>query len=200
MLKVVFIITALLLFSSCRWIEGMDTPYTMFANFEVPEGTPVFKQGYRDGCSTLFYARGNAFYRWKHEYRYNPKMHQNPEYRFGYKRGMSYCFNTIVPGVTSWDRHLMYYKDDSMMAKNYNDTGMFGGALGVPGETSNGLSNVLQAFWGTGENSVMGGNILWAGGSKGQFFGQSQSGDYEGITGWNSDYKGMDSGYKGLNW
>lgn len=183
-MRIIFIITLLLFFSSCKWFDAASTPYTKFANFKVPKGTPAFRQGYRDGCSTLFYARGNAFYRWKHAYRYNPKMHHNPEYRFGYKRGMSYCFNTIVPGVTSWDRHILYYKDDSMMAKNYNKTGMFSnGGLGAPGESS-GLSNVLKTFWGTGENSVMGGNILWAGGSKGQFFGQSQNNEYNGLVGW----------------
>ncbi len=196
----IILLTLLLFFNSCRWFENAETPYTMFANFKVPEGTPVFKQGYRDGCSTLFYARGNAFYRWKHKYRYNPKMHHNPEYRFGYKRGLSYCFNTIVPGVTSWDRHLYYYKDDSMMASDYNKTGIWGEGLGVAGE-SKGLSNVLTTFWGTGKNSVMGGNILWAGGSEGQFFGQPDGGEYKGAMGWGeSDYKGFNNaGYTGLN-
>lgn len=171
--------------SSCRWFTNIDTPYTMGADFQVPEGTPVFKQGYIDGCSTLFYARGNGYYRWKHKYRYNPKMHHNPEYRFGYKRGMSYCFNTVVPGIVSWDRALFYHKgDDSMMAKSINDTGLFSSGLGVAGETSDGLDNVLGTFWGKGDRSVMGGNALWAGGSKGQFFGQSQSGEYDGLPGW----------------
>lgn len=188
-MKIFKSLTAVLLasfvLSSCSWIKAMETPYTMGAGFKVPDGTPVFKQGYKDGCSTLFYARGNGYYRSKHKYHYNPKMHHNSEYRFGYKRGMSYCFNTIVPGVTSWDRHLFYYKDDSMMAKSINDTGLFSSGLSIAGESSGGgLSNVLTAFWGTGENSVMGGNILWAGGSKGQFFGQSQSGEYEALPGW----------------
>lgn len=184
MIRILLLFT-FLFFSSCRFIESADTPFTMGAGFKVPAGTPVFKQGFRDGCSTLFYARGNGFYRWKHKYRYNPKMHHNPEYRLGYKRGMSYCFNTIVPGVTSADRHLVYNRtDDSMLAKDYNKTGFFSEGLGFPGQTSGGLSSVLTTFWGTGENSVMGGNILWAGGSKGQFFGQPQSGTYDGLVGW----------------
>ncbi len=182
MLRIILLIT-LLFFTSCRWFEAADTPFQMFGNFKVPEGTPVFKRGYRDGCATMLHARGNGFYRWKHKYNYNPKMHHHPEYRFGYKRGMSFCFNSITPGVTSWDRHLYYHKDNSMMAKDYNSTGLFDGGVDVPGSNSD-LTNVLQAFWGKGKNSVMGGNVLWAGGSEGQFFGQSKSSKYEGISGW----------------
>ena len=174
MKNLLLIVTLLFFTSSCRWISEADTPFTMGMGFKIPDGTPVFKKGFYDGCSQLFYARGNGFYRWRHKYHYNPKMHQNPEYRFGYKRGMSYCFNSIVPGVASSDRYLFWHKGQAIVAQDYNTVGIFpqgGLSTAVPQAKNGGLDGVMNAFWGKKDHSVFGTHPLWAGGAKGQFFG-----------------------------
>ncbi len=146
----------------------------MGVSFKIPEGTPAFKRGYRDGCSQILYSRGNMFYRFKHRYHYDTKMNGNAEYRFGYKRGISYCFNSITPGVTSPDRMLFQHKDP-ILAMDYNNTagGMFDGVDPfIPAADFGGLDGVFKVWSGSGSNSALSANPLWAGGSSGQFFGQ----------------------------
>ncbi len=169
----IILITLLLFISCCRWLENASTPYTIGAGFKVPPGTPAFQQGYRDGCSQIFYSRGNSFYRWRHKYQYNPKMNGNSEYRFGYKRGGSFCFNFITPGVTAPDRYIFPNKDP-ILAMDYNKTGFFEGPLDafIPQAEWGGLDGVYKVWSGSGGDSVFGANPLWAGGSSGQFFGQ----------------------------
>lgn len=160
---------------SCRWFMESSTSYSIGAGFKVPPGSPTFQRGYRDGCSQIFYSRGNMFYRWRHGYNYDPKLNRNAEYRFGYKRGISFCFNFIVSGVTSPDR--MIFPDKtlgaSMAAMSYNETGLFGGVEAVPVPSIGGGFNDMFGVWaGSSTTSALGANPLWAGGSKGQFFGQ----------------------------
>lgn len=175
-MRIFIILFTALMLSSCRWFTEASTPYTFMSSMKIPQGTPAFQQGYRDGCSFLFYARGNGYYRTVYKYKYNPKLNGNPEYRFGYKRGISFCFNYIVPGVKSIDQFIFPYKDP-IVAGNINDTGLFGKQKGgldafIPQAPDSGLNGVFSAFSGSGSNSVFGANPLWAGGSKGQFFGQ----------------------------
>ncbi len=171
----ILLITVLLAISSCKWFSGASWPYMSGVSFDIPEdASPTFKKGYRDGCSQILYSRGNMFYRFKHQYQYDVKMNNNPEYRLGYKRGISFCFNSITPGVYSFDRMLFFHKDP-LLAGNYNDTGggLFGGVESpVPAAEWGGLDGVVRGWSGTGGNSSMGANPLWAGGSSGQFFGQ----------------------------
>ncbi len=115
------------------------------------------------------------FYRWRHGYNYNPKLNKNIEYRFGYKRGISFCFNYIVSGVTSPDRMIFTNPGlgAEMAAKSYNDTGLFGGVEAVPTSGIGGGFNDIFGVWAGGATtSALGANPIWAGNSKGQFFGQ----------------------------
>lgn len=173
MAKKILIIILIFSISSCRWFKEATLPYTFASKFKVPPGTPAFRQGYKDGCSFLFYARGNGFYRFMHKYKYDPKMNGNPEYRFGYKRGISFCFNFIVPGVKSADRYIIPY-DVAITAGDINKVGFFESGVDafIPQAPGGGLDGVFQTWSGSGGNSVFGANPLWAGGSKGQFFGQ----------------------------
>ena len=152
-------------------------------NFKVPDGTPAFQKGFRDGCSTSSYSRGNVFYRWRYGHKYDTKMIDNAEYRFGYQRGYTWCFQNVLSGVSgpqaSWDRFLSPYGYDSTMsAGNMNSTwdGFFGGSvespLGDQGSGFDGIFDVLQKGGSGSGGTAFGGNPLWAGGSSGQFFGQ----------------------------
>jgi len=170
----------LLMLSNCKWFTGAGTPYFSGLNFKVPQGSPAFQQGYKDGCSTILYARGNGLYRDRYGYRYDPKMMGNPEYRFGHARGQSYCFQSIIGPIpqTSADRYLSPFGyDPTYSAKPISSTwggGMAGDVAAFDtfkGSAGGGLDEVM-GIWGAGSGGVLGGRVLWEGGSSGQIFGQ----------------------------
>jgi hypothetical protein len=69
-------------------------------NYTIPDGTPTFKQGWKDGCENALYSRGNTFYRTKyHGFKYSPELIENPEYKFGYGKAYSYCFTLNTAGA-----------------------------------------------------------------------------------------------------
>lgn len=187
-LKKFFLIFIFVFFTSCRWFLDATSPFIMGGGFKVPPGTPAFQQGYRHGCSQIFYSRGNYFYRWRYKYEYDPKMNGNPEYRFGYARGRAYCFQYIINPASaatgSSDMYLFPHKEDSGFigggfgAMDYNTTvsGMFGG-LGTPinvnpGNGFDAIFDVLQKGGSGSGKTAFGADPFWAGGSSGQFFGQ----------------------------
>jgi hypothetical protein len=167
----------------CRYFKMMGLPYFRGLDFKVPEGTPTFQQGYKDGCSTILFARGNGMYRDRYEYRYDPKLIGNPEYRFGHSRGQSWCFQNIIgPNpLSSPDRFLMPYGNNTVFDMKAGDmgsnwSGFFGGSADTWGDSVSSGSGLNGMFgvWGGGggQGSVFTANPLWAGGSSGQFFGQ----------------------------
>jgi hypothetical protein len=174
-----FLLLVLLLQSTtCRWISGTSTSYFFGANFKIPPGTPVFQQGFKDGCSSILFARGNGFYRSRNDYHFDTKLSANTEYRFGHSRGQSWCFQNIIGAVplSSFDRYILPFGNNSaldMTAGNVNDAwgGMFGGS-GKPIENGNGFDSIFGVWSGGEGGGALSTNPLWAGGSKGQFFGQ----------------------------
>lgn len=162
--------------SSCRWFSSTSSPYFFGANFKIPPGTPVFQQGFKDGCSSILFARGNGFYRWRNNYRYDVKLSRNTEYRFGHSRGMSWCFQNIIGTTTlvSFDRYILPYgNDENMLAADIGTAwgGMFEGT-GKIIENGNGFDDMFKVWSGGKNGGAMSANPIWAGGSEGQFFGQ----------------------------
>jgi hypothetical protein len=93
-MKKTFLIAMILLLNSC------SSSFLSMTSFKVPDGTPLFQEGWRDGCSTQLGVRSTSFYRMKYAgYKRNPDYIDNPEYNFGYSKGYSYCFNYIVGGA-----------------------------------------------------------------------------------------------------
>ncbi len=184
LLKTLTIILALSLFS-CKWFTSAGTPFFSGMMPKIPEGTPAFQQGFKDGCSSVLYARGNGAYRSIHDYRFDPKMIGNPEYRFGHSRGQSYCFQNIVgPNtIASFDRYILPHGNAGLdtAPADYESAwgGFFGGkggagkALGDTMFDDSGFDGIFGA-WGANSptGSALGANPLWAGDSKNQFFGQ----------------------------
>ncbi len=173
------IFSLLLFLPSCQWFSSAGTPYFTMTNFKVPDGTPAFKSGFKDGCGAVLYSRGNIFYRSRYKYRYDPNMTGNSEYRFGHSRGYSWCFQKVLQGpVASFDKYLYTSGyDKTFSAKDINEAwgGMFldGPMKYGPDSTNKGL-NSMMSVWQTGidgESSAFGSNPLWAGGAKGQFLG-----------------------------
>ena len=95
-----YFIILLLTLSSCKMFSkgGMAT-YSML-KFNIPAGTPTFRQGYKDGCESALYSRGNVLYRSIYKYRFDPKLIGNAEYKLGHSRGYGFCFPTATSPVT----------------------------------------------------------------------------------------------------
>lgn len=176
----ILIISLLLLSSSCRWFSDAALPFISFAQTNVPDGTPSFRRGFKDGCTTGQYSRGNQFYRGYSSYRYDPKMIGNAEYRFGHQRGYSVCFvkfaGTAEGPNISFDRMLNpggY--DPTFNAQDINTT--WGGAFNglndsLKGSAGSGVNGIFEMWSGGTGGGAFSANPLWAGGSKGQIFGQ----------------------------
>ena len=182
LIKITIILLVISLITSCRWITNIGTPYFHMTNFKTPDGTPQFKAGFKDGCGSVLYARGNMFYRSRYKYHFNPKMTGNNEYRFGHARGYSWCFQQVLSGpVASFDKYLYYGGyDKTFSAQDINTAwdGMFkGGTLNDgPAMSDKGL-NGMMSIWNSGidgKSSVFGSHPLWAGGAEGQFLGLSK--------------------------
>ncbi len=181
------ILLVLILFSlgGCRWFGNISKPFLGGLDFKVPDGTPAFQQGFKDGCSVILYARGNGLYRDRYGYRFDPKMIGNPEYRFGHSRGQSWCFqNLIGPNpIASFDTYLNPHRAASgygvfdMQSADIGSTwdGMFGSgaASGISNVTGSSLNSIFGAWGGNStDGSVFNSNPIWGGNSKGQLFGQ----------------------------
>lgn len=176
----------------CRWITSAGTPFFYGTNFKVPDGTPTFQKGFRDGCSTLLSARGNDFYRSRYSYRYDPSLIGNTEYRFGHQRGYSFCFqSTTGPmNIGSFDKFLFPHGNNAFIngaVGSINNSGLFGSGPGnnsafstsltTPGNGLDGMFDVLQkgnddgGVGGGGSGTAFTGNIFWASGSSGYLLG-----------------------------
>jgi hypothetical protein len=98
-MKKIFYLTIILVLSGCKMFSGASRYPIANMNYTVPDGTPIFQQGFRDGCENGLYTRGNGLYRTKYStYKYTPSLIDNPEYKFGYGRGYGWCFTLNTAG------------------------------------------------------------------------------------------------------
>ncbi len=157
---------------------------------KIPDGTPAFQKGFRDGCETVNYARGNVFYRSRYGYRYDPKMISNSEYRFGHSRGYSWCFYHVLSPSTGPQASVLGFVtptyDTTFNKMHINATwgDMFSGSgSGVMGGSTSSIGGGLDGIWGALPKGVDGsgnagvgqgalGHPFWASGSTEQIFGQ----------------------------
>lgn len=175
-MKKIFLILTILQLSSCRWFSDASPQFYHGVSFAVPKGTPAFQEGFKHGCSAATYARGNVFYKNINSWKYNPALIGNSEYRFGQKRGYSWCFQQAMSAnagaVGSWDRiiHPHGY-DTTFNTGNIGDA--WGGFFGGTGKLGGDVGGFMSVMGGSGASAtVFGSNPLYAGGSKGQIFGQ----------------------------
>jgi hypothetical protein len=153
-------------------ISSCSAPFYAGTNIKVPNGTPSFKQGFTDGCSTLTYARGNLFYRmrYKNKATYNPKMIDNAEYNFGYTRGRSWCFHQVVSGKSgpkgSFIKYIQPDENETILPDlfsqplpSYDNNLKFGNAyeLTVEGVRGNANEDIFQDFFGKKDEGISGG-------------------------------------------
>lgn len=181
MIKILIIAFILMPFSGCKWFTEAKPPALSFAQITVPVGTPKFQKGYKDGCGTVLYARGNILYRNIYKHNMDPSLIDDSEYMFGYKRGYSYCFQYAVgSGHFSGGADTYLYPKvptpytQGMTAGNINNVYNGYGALNWMNIPNGGLDGVVDAFsknthgqggvfsayptWGTPNT---GGNFTW---------------------------------------
>ena len=179
MLKKILVLIIILTLSNCRWFTGAGTTFLGGTRFKIPDGTPKFQKGFKDGCGTVLYARGNIFYRTFYNHDYDTKLIRDSEYNFGYKRGYAYCFQYIVPGVGSSDNFIVpkEYTPFDMGAGNLNSTWNYGNldwGVGSGGNAPQGLNGVFGAM----NQDALGSHFLWGTPNTGQIFGAGSQGQY----------------------
>lgn len=177
-LKIFITIVLIFTLNNCRWFTGAGQPFLSGTRIHTPPGSPKFKKGFNDGCSTVLFARGNYFYRMLHKHTYDPKLIDDSEYAFGYKRGYSYCFQYSVGPTAQFgggsDMYLYPYKN----ASNPFDQGMTAGSIdstisygALQWWTAGSLDGVISQTQNSGNGSVFGSYPGWGTPSTGQFFG-----------------------------
>jgi hypothetical protein len=57
----------------------------------APEGTEVFRDGWKDGCHSGLAATGHLQYKFSYDYTYNEKMLDNDEYHNAWRLGFRHC-------------------------------------------------------------------------------------------------------------
>ena len=57
----------------------------------MPEGTPMFQAGWKDGCETGMSAYGNDRYKVVYEFKQDPQLILNDEYYSSWKEAYTYC-------------------------------------------------------------------------------------------------------------
>jgi hypothetical protein len=158
--------------ASCQWIKSSSTPYFMFTNFKGPDGSPIFQQGFKDGCSTVLYARGTVFYRMRHKPMFNPKYVENSEYNFGHQRGYSWCFQHGIQGNTGPKTPITRAIDPYGYDPTFNRASIqdMGGLLSEKDhwELNYNINDVFSPFkYGIDGSSTPMNNLLWSGGGGG---------------------------------
>jgi hypothetical protein len=177
----------------CAWFTSASLPYYTGTSFKIPDGTPIFQRGYKDGCSTVLYARGNDFYRSRYKYRYDPNLIGSAEYRFGHQRGYTFCFQTILAATigpykgSGLDAIYPYGSAtgagfEVKYSGNVNSNGFFGGSSDVnaiwatvPADGLNATFGVFQkgtdaSGKGGAGATPFGGNLIWSSGTVDQIF------------------------------
>jgi hypothetical protein len=170
---ILFFIILMQITTSCQYFKSASTPYFMFTNFKVPDGSPNFQEGYRDGCSTVLYARGTVFYRNRYGFKFNPNKINDPEYNFGHQRGYSWCFQHGVQGNTGPKTPITRAIDPYGYDTTYNRGTIkdMGGLLKNNQHwkyKSYNLNTTFSPFqYGIDGSSTLTNNLFWSGGGGG---------------------------------
>ena len=76
--------------TACTVAERIATPRP-WGLADAPEGSPVFKRGWNDGCETGMTTYGNDVYKITYGWKQDPKMVLNDEYYRAWKDAYTYC-------------------------------------------------------------------------------------------------------------
>jgi hypothetical protein len=173
----IFSIILILTLSGCKLFSGSSRYVFANMNYAIPDGTPTFKQGWKDGCENGIFSRGNTLYRTKYSgFKYTTELIDNPEYKFAYGRAYGYCFTMNTAGAHTGGFDSFIYArgtpfdmgrgniDDTV---NY-ETGSWKNPLNVKHKGVNGNFDAIQSPKGF---SVFGSHPLYGTPNDNQIFG-----------------------------
>ncbi len=90
MKMILIFLNILLATSACSFI---NQPPRMFAGMidNAPQGTPMFKEGWKSGCETGLKVAGNTHYKFVHKFDFNPAYIEIDEYNEAWYLGFDHC-------------------------------------------------------------------------------------------------------------
>ena len=90
MYKIFGILLILFSFSACSM---MNEPPRLFAGMEgkAPDGTPLFRTAWKNGCETGLKVSGNTHYKLVHKFIFDANYIENDEYNEAWYLGFDYC-------------------------------------------------------------------------------------------------------------
>lgn len=91
MRKVIVGICIIFLMQGCSFRPKVGSPWMQDLLNQGPEGSTLFKLGWRDGCQTGISATSNAFQRHFYTFTQDYQMAQDPEYYTGWKTAWTFC-------------------------------------------------------------------------------------------------------------
>jgi hypothetical protein len=90
MLNYLAIMVLCLSLTSCSLFQQFVNPRPLGMS-ETPDGSPIFKQGWEDGCETGLNAYGNEYYKNLHSFQQDPYLIHDPEYYRAWNDSYQYC-------------------------------------------------------------------------------------------------------------
>lgn len=85
------IVLLMISLSACSWRPQVGPPWAQKLLTQGPEGPPLFKQGWRDGCETGISATSNLYQKYFYKFKQDSTLARDPVYYTGWKNGFSYC-------------------------------------------------------------------------------------------------------------
>jgi hypothetical protein len=172
----ILLLTILLFLGSCRLFSGASRYNLAMMDYAIPDGTPIFQEGYRDGCESGLYSRGNSLYKIKYSgHKYNPKLIDNPEYKFAFGRGYGYCFTLNTAGGHSGGADKFIYGKGvpfDMGRTSYDGTINYEqGSWRNPFSSGSGVNGIFEAVQSPKGFSVFGSHPLYGTNNDKQIFG-----------------------------
>jgi len=78
-------------FSNRNWMQQFTKPTPWGNGNEIPEGSEMFRAGWKDGCESGYSAYGNTRYMAGYGFEQDPEKAKNPEYYRAWKDAFVYC-------------------------------------------------------------------------------------------------------------
>jgi hypothetical protein len=102
-------IIAITLLCGCSDFGELFTKPRPYGLGQTPEGSPIFKQGWEDGCDTGLGVNGGLSYRRKsYRFKQDITMLDNPEYYGAWKTAYTYCRFYVWNWSRPWHGNTTY--------------------------------------------------------------------------------------------
>ena len=90
-LSIITVLCVMFSLSACETMVQQIVKPVPYGMEELPEGTPIFQAGWKDGCDTGLTVYGNDRYKAAYGWTQDPKMVLNDEYYRAWKDAYTYC-------------------------------------------------------------------------------------------------------------